>query len=406
MKLVCAIDSLNWDNSYEDLMSISRNYDDIIRTLAGITLQNKSFLDALHDSMKVKAALAGVNGSIDAYLKEAAQVKTLYESLPVMKDIVNSSALQFARTANLDISKLTGIAHIGAMIEQIGKISDPWQQHLAGMGFTFESIKEEQLGLQSYFSQISKISLLAEKSIAGLDFAKLGMQLSFTQQIQDSFRGDLLAISDSYRNLYSSFDLLEFNPLRFHPIVSNVPPIEYYNHTRIAEVFTLDKPSEDEERTKLDSNLVKETNDLLTELLTTFNPELILIWSGAIDALASNNSDKVRHFTASLRELYTRVLHQLAPDSRIKEWSQDSSYYDGKGRPTRNARLLYICRNINHPPFSEFLSKDIQSVIAFIDLFQRGTHEIRNEFTDAQLYIMQLRAECSLRFMLEVGLNS
>jgi hypothetical protein len=387
-------------------MSISKEYDDIVRELAAIALHNKSFLDRLHSSMRVQASFKGPIGPLDSYLKEAARVQSLYESLPAMKDILSSPALEFIRTANLDISKLTGISHIGAMIEQIGKISDAWRGHLAGFGFVSESTKEAQLALQSHFSQISTMSILAEKCIAGLDFAKLGMQLSLAEQIRDSFRSDLLAISESYRNLYTSFDLPEFNLLRFHPVVSGVPPIEYYNHTRITELFTLEEPAEDEERTNLETHLSKETKDVLQELLATFNADLIPMWRGANDALVSNNPDKVRHFTTSLRELYTQVLHQLAPNSRIKEWSQDPSHYDQKGKATRKARLLYICRNINHPPFSDFLSIDIQSVIAFIDLFQRGTHDIRTQFTDAQLHAMCLRAESSLRFMLEVGFRS
>jgi hypothetical protein len=387
-------------------MSDTKKYDDIVRTLTGVTLHNKSFLDLLHSSEKLQASLRGAVGPLDAFLKEASRVPYLYKSLPAIRNMVSSPALQFARTANMDISKLTGISNIGAMIRQIGEISNPWQQQLAKIGFAFRSTEEAQLGLQSYFSQISKMSLLAEYSIAGLDFAKIGLQLGLAQQIKASFQSELIAISNSFRNLYGSVDLPEFNPLRFHPVVTSMPPIEYYNHARIVELFTLDVPSESKERADLDFELSDDSQDVLTELLTILDPNLIPIWSGANAALDSSNPDKVRHFSASLREMHTHILRLLAPDIRINEWSKDPSHYDDKGKPTRKARMLYICRNINHPPFSDFVSKDIQTVIALFDLFQRGTHEMRSEFTDAQLLAMRLRAEYSIRFILEIGLRT
>lgn len=132
-----------------------------------------------------------------------------------------------------------------------------------------------------------------------------------------------------------------------------------------------------------------------------FNSELIIPLNGARKSLRSNNPDRIRHFAISLRELFTRVLHSLAPDEKVGEWSQDPNHYH-KGRPTRRARLLFACREINQDPFSNFIEKDIDAVIAFLKLFQKGTHEAKSNFTDAQLTALQNRAESTLRFLLEI----
>ena len=105
------------------------------------------------------------------------------------------------------------------------------------------------------------------------------------------------------------------------------------------------------------------------------------MWKGAIEAFHSDNSDKVRHFSISIRELYTHLIYNLAPDEDIKKWTSDKGNYDDKGRPTRRARLLFICRNINNKPFNSFVKKDVDATLAFIDIFQKGTHGIDPVFS-------------------------
>jgi hypothetical protein len=95
------------------------------------------------------------------------------------------------------------------------------------------------------------------------------------------------------------------------------------------------------------------------------------------------------------------VLHLLAPDEKIGLWSKDPNHYFN-GRPTRKARLYFICRNISSEPFSKFVDKDIEATLAFIDLFQRGTHTIDPNFSHNHLTTIKSKAETTLRFILEI----
>jgi hypothetical protein len=155
----------------------------------------------------------------------------------------------------------------------------------------------------------------------------------------------------------------------------------------------------------LEKDIQQETESSLEELIGKLNVELMVLLHGARQSLESANPDKVRHFATSLRELFTHVLHALSPDEKVNKWSNSPDYYD-RGKPTRRARLLYICRSLNNNPFSDFLEKDIAAVLEFLKLFQRGTHEVICSYTDFQLKMMLVRMESTLRFLLEIWRES
>ena len=129
------------------------------------------------------------------------------------------------------------------------------------------------------------------------------------------------------------------------------------------------------------------------------DPSLIKLWRGANQALNLKNPDAVRHFATSLRELLTHVIHKLSPDDEVKNWSTSPKHFHN-GKPTRRARLLFICKGINHGPFSTFLEKDIDALLACIDIFQEGTHAINVPLKISQLEALKNRAGSSLRLLI------
>ncbi|MDB5008985.1 MAG: hypothetical protein JWP45_3378 [Mucilaginibacter sp.] len=127
------------------------------------------------------------------------------------------------------------------------------------------------------------------------------------------------------------------------------------------------------------------------------------MWHGAIHALKSDNPDKIRHFITSLRELFTHVLHILAPDDAFARWDTATAHYDN-GKPTREGRLLFICRNMDgsNATFAKFMKNDVDSAISLIKMFQSGTHKIKSDYSSKELELIMLRAELSLRTFLKV----
>ena len=151
-----------------------------------------------------------------------------------------------------------------------------------------------------------------------------------------------------------------------------------------------------------DLELEDEHDGTLEGLLAALNPALLSVLDGAKDALRSDNPDRGRHVAVSLRELITHVLDMLAPPAAVQGWtSEPSHFYDG--RPTREARVLFACRTVNHDHFSRFVSADVRATVEFISLFHRGTHELSAAFTEAQLRALVARTESLLRFLLLVS---
>jgi hypothetical protein len=233
----------------------------------------------------------------------------------------------------------------------------------------------------------------------------VGGILAIQDTVRDSLQRVFLDFSRSYSLLTGSIERQPTFLVAVPPIISRLPAVEFFNGTNVIDVITTARTEKDseleEERQETSEEVRRETEDRLELLLAELNKELVTPLQGARQTIESDNPDRIRHFSTSLRELFTHVLHLLAPDDKVKEWSMDPTYYK-QGRPIRKARLLYICRVLNQDPFSTFVEKDIDTVLAFLELFQQGTHEVTPKYSDFQLRIMLTRMESTLRFLLEI----
>jgi len=151
----------------------------------------------------------------------------------------------------------------------------------------------------------------------------------------------------------------------------------------------------------LASDLLIENEETLTTLLPKLNPDLLNMWLGAKQSLESDNADKVRHFTTSIRELVTQVLHSLSPDQDLIKWTTNPTEHIQNKKPTRKARLLYIYREVNNEHFTSFIEADIKATLQFIDLFQEGTHAVKSKLTDKQLMTIKMKTESTLKYLLQ-----
>ena len=136
-------------------------------------------------------------------------------------------------------------------------------------------------------------------------------------------------------------------------------------------------------------------------LLADFNEGLCHLLQGARDSLVSDNRDRARHVTTSVRELFTQVLHAIAPDDEIRTWSTNEQHFQNS-RPTRRARLLYICRHINSDPLTRFIEDDVQAAISFVESLNAGTHVVESRLTGSQLQSIVSRMESLLVFLLQL----
>ena len=211
-------------------------------------------------------------------------------------------------------------------------------------------------------------------------------------------------ISQSWADLFVSLTEDLAGITRLPPKVVPLPSIELYNSHRVLEVFSEEDiaPELQAKYQNIDEEIALDTDDSLEILLLELDPKLIRMWRGMKDALTSEGEDKVRHFSISARELFTQIIHKLAPDDEVKEWTDDPNHFHEK-IPTRKARALYICRSFDHSQFSNFVAKDINASIALSDLFQSGVHTIETDLTSGQMSALKIRIEGTLRFLLETA---
>ena len=264
-------------------------------------------------------------------------------------------------------------------------------------------IKEDAFKLATEYAGNVHLMGETQKVLSSIEWPHIGDGLRVDvlerTRIQDSF----LKLSDSYSGLFIGAEGVQPGFCSLPPSIVGFPPDEYFRsasllaqvtHPGLTTDYFIDGITKEEPQPGVDSTLLTQ----LQEMDVGFGTML----QGAVQALRSDHSDKVRHFSISLRELFTHVLHRLSPDDAVKKWSTSSDDFY-KGKPIRKARLKYIYREIDEASFKKFVEDDIKNLLEFLNLFHGATHCVRPTYTDSQLRGMLVRMENTLRFLIEVS---
>lgn len=310
---------------------------------------------------------------------------------------------------NIQIAKNTLVVENGMLV------ANPTERLLAGensflgidpsRGALF--IKEEPLSLSASYLSNSQLALDTQSALASIEWTHIGEGLGADILDRTRIQNNLLDLSDSYFRLLIGDEGTQVGLATLPSSVVMFPPAEYYYDVNVIGQIT--SPCEFQVQEGVVEaqgilerrELLPSQEGLLTEL-ERMGEGLATMLRGAVHSLSSHNPDRVRHFSISMRELFTQVLHKLAPDAEIRKWSaNESDYYNG--RPTRSARIRYICREINQDPFECFLRSDVKSTLELLRLFQEGTHAPESTYTEGQLRAMRVRIENSIRFLIEIS---
>jgi len=141
----------------------------------------------------------------------------------------------------------------------------------------------------------------------------------------------------------------------------------------------------------------------LPALLSKLGPDLLPMWQGANEASTLRHPDQARHVLISLRTLLEQVLHRLSPDNEVRAWSTEPTHFQ-QGRPTRAARVAFICREINSGPLTGFLDKDMAVHVCLLNLLQR-VHQSDVPFTVKQQQALLTRCAATIGFLIRVVLD-
>lgn len=260
-----------------------------------------------------------------------------------------------------------------------------------------------RLALMGHHSDVAELSLIAQEHLRHLDWDTIGLKVSMSSEMISTTVSSFSVLLKDYDYLFQSFEEAKYKMASFPPFVSKLPPIEIItNSDLLATISTRCKQKQFSKRVEPSSiSIIEDIEVALEDLLAKLNAELIPLWQGAKAGLRSHNPDRSRQIIVSLRELVTHVLHQTAPDNDIHSWTVNPSFFSN-GRPTREARLHFICRGLNHDHFRQFVNKDVSAHLEFIQILQRGTHELTISLTDEQLRALITRTESLVRFILVI----
>jgi len=289
------------------------------------------------------------------------------------------------------------------------------RQHEAIMRMTapFEAIAKQVQALGRAISFPNSIVDQMQRAVADYQriLPNLGVQFALSKSVIDSLQGLNLVVPDylatqgqlaailqsrthefysSFRNLTDLVQSTTISPDATMAVVSR-PSLSVATHNRGLRILRL---NQDEPEVELEST-VDELDQLDAEsarrLINTVNPSWLTLIEGAEHSLRSDNPDRVRHAATSLRELVTQIIHTLAPDDLVHERLTEQHWFHN-GRPTRKARLFFILtKKYGNDVLVDFIEKDIDAILSFFDLFQRGTHEIVSTIDSKELQFIVTR---------------
>lgn len=326
--------------------------------------------------------------------REVARFKGIEETSKHMAEIANATSIisDFLKDQN----------YLTQMAKEAISTSKYWQIELDMYRSLSSEAEAYRLVLQAHYSDVAELSLIAQEHMRSLSWDKMGCKLDIPSEFMSPVESSFLKMLQSYDQVFRSFQEAEYKMASFPPFVSKLPPLEIITVSDLLKTISEEEWEEPpEEEREIEDRIGEDIEESLEQLLVRLDPDIISLWEGAKQALKSDNADRSRHVIVSLREMVTHILHQTAPDDDIRSWTTDQSLYKD-GRPTRQARLLFICRSVNHDSFQRFVNRDVSAHLELIRLLQRGTHELSIDLTEEQLKALVLRTESLLRFILVI----
>ena len=338
--------------------------------------------------------------------------------------------LEPIRRQHLEISRAFEMSGAMARIQEIANANQHWQELIKQASATnriaesfaaaHQSWLERMKPLQPDFSHLSQLQASAklalcdtslrlaatERLMVGIDFDAIRSRFQVEMSVIAGLESSIAHVAASYGGLAES--LREISDItRLPAFVLPGAAREIYTTSFALETLRpWDDRDEDEAETEIQfvAEAEAETSGCIA-LLQQVDPGLARPYIGARDALYGNNADRARHILSSLRELWNHLLRRLAPDDLVAAWipgvsNQKDLLHEGK--PTRRARVLYVCRELNNDPLTDFLMHDTRALVKMIELFNR-VHELETELTDEQLRAILIRTDSWLMYILQIS---
>jgi len=372
--------------------------------LAKIALQLSSASASQIRQLNLLKKQAAQFDSVKSALAESALIDKA--ALASACTILNESA-RWASLSQRSGSLLQANRSLTALVEAVGIAKTPASSIFGAqmtsaaqiLGNAGASSALTASALQIGIGPMLSASLIAQQKLGLLDSASIGDLLGASTTFRRSTAAHLGNLTRSYEQLMAAASTAP-TTIDYLPMLTRFAPVEYYRHVNALESITVPRPESGDASAAIDTSL-RQSLPSVDEGLRQLDSRLCALLAGAREACTSSNPEASRHVLTSLRELFTQVLHALAPDDDVRSWAQGSEYFHD-GRPTRRARLLYISRSINAGAFTKFVENDVSAMLAFLDALNAGTHSVESSLSPVQLNSAVARTESLLVFLLGI----
>ena len=330
---------------------------------------------------------------------------------------------------HLEIARITTIPDLASIrIAEIAKANQHWQDMIeqatassrvfADLTRMHETWTRSLTPMQDQIAQLqaeAKLLLscmthrltVSEQLFAGLDFEAIRRSIALPEPTILNLQSSITEMMTTYAALVESVHTYQ-DIARLPDFLLPGATREMFVAGHAVRVFrTLDESDEEPQGPQLElvTELENETS-VCIGLLQMLDPGLATPYRGARDALRSGNPDRSRHILTSLRELWNHVLRRIAPDEQVLAWIREGdNHLLHEGRPTRKARVLYVCRDLNHGPLMDFIDLDTRAVVKLLEFFNT-VHDLKSELTDDQLRALLLRTDSWLVYVLQIWKSS
>lgn len=404
--------------SMRKLSSAAAAFSDLAKITARLTVPSSSISSILATSslyrfgvpswigeaQKITDALSAIPLSMGVPLSlsvsTGAERSSLHASMEAVRRATESLRLSIAHSPTL--AAIAGAEKPIIRLGTMGNLLPKTELLSAEVRKQIEMLRAVQdTALTGSLGRSLRTMMLAESAMLGLSPDKLGLKLALApgqqQSLQDRLNGTVGSLAELYRSVEASAQ-----QIRYPREVLELPALEAFTEAesiRLSSTVDADQDALADERAEATEEILTDTSEELPRLLRELGPDFVRPLIGARQVITSGYADSVRQGIVSLRELFTHVLHALAPNDRVKRWTSDPEHYH-EGRPTRRCRLLYICRGMNRPPFEDFVERSVADTLLLMDLFQKGTHGLQVPYDQAQTRILLAKMEGQIRFLI------
>ena len=334
------------------------------------------------------------------------EIQRFAEQAQAISRAVESSSLAYTRIAALVRANQK---HWQSIIDQAAAASRAI--HLTRAHSTWlRDLKEGQdasaklqIAVKSYLGSMADRLASLEPILAGRDLKVIQPSTALPDLEIQRYQASVNAMMAAYGRVAAAIrSYSDITVLPNFALAGATREICVTGHTvKMLGISDVENTTRDSSEDRLIIEIAQETSVCAT-FLRAVHPDLARAHAGARAALRGDNPDRARHVMSSLRELWNHLLRAIAPDDQVLQWmpAEDEALMH-EGKPTRRARVLYVCRDLNHEPLAAFVVRDTQALVAHIGIFNR-VHELGLRMSDQHLQAILLRTESWITYIVQI----